>query len=59
MHGFAILFDNFVIFGVSLNSRAVFLIIAVWNWKGHSIRYQNAGNSSPALVLAHGFGANR
>lgn len=31
----------------------------VWNWKGYSIRYQNAGNSGPALVLAHGFGANR
>uniref|UniRef100_A0A2K2BQC3 Uncharacterized protein n=1 Tax=Populus trichocarpa TaxID=3694 RepID=A0A2K2BQC3_POPTR len=45
MHGFAILFDNFV--------------IVVWNWKGYSIRYQNAGNSGPALVLAHGFGANR
>ncbi|KAG5227525.1 hypothetical protein IMY05_016G0003800 [Salix suchowensis] len=26
----------------------------VWNWKGHSIRYQYAGNSGPALVLAHG-----
>lgn len=44
MHCFAIRFDNFVII----------LIIAVWNWKGHSIRYQYAGNSGPALVLAHG-----
>lgn len=31
----------------------------VWNWKGYSTRYQNAGNSGPALVLAHSFGANR
>uniref|UniRef100_A0A6N2MNB8 Uncharacterized protein n=1 Tax=Salix viminalis TaxID=40686 RepID=A0A6N2MNB8_SALVM len=44
MHCFAIRFDNFVII----------LIIAVWNWKDHSIRYQYAGNSGPALVLAHG-----
>ncbi|KAF9688597.1 hypothetical protein SADUNF_Sadunf01G0004800 [Salix dunnii] len=41
MHCFAILFDNFVII----------LIIAVWNWKGHSIRYQYAGNSGPSLVM--------
>ncbi|KAL3609039.1 hypothetical protein D5086_000059 [Populus alba] len=38
---------------------SVFLIIAVWNRKGYSIRYQNAGNSGPALVLAHSFGTNR
>ncbi|MFS7989189.1 putative alpha/Beta hydrolase [Helianthus anomalus] len=31
----------------------------MWNWKGYSIRYQCAGNSGPALVLVHGFGANR
>ncbi|KAJ0686748.1 putative haloacetate dehalogenase [Helianthus annuus] len=30
----------------------------MWNWKGYSIRYQCAGNSGPALVLVHGFGAN-
>ncbi|KAJ0510931.1 putative alpha/beta hydrolase-1 [Helianthus annuus] len=30
----------------------------MWNWKGYSIRYQCAGNSGPALVLIHGFGAN-
>ncbi|XP_076924838.1 pheophytinase, chloroplastic-like [Bidens hawaiensis] len=36
---------------VSLQTR-------MWNWKGYSIRYQYAGNSGPALVLVHGFGAN-
>ncbi|XP_052116731.1 uncharacterized protein LOC107482785 isoform X2 [Arachis duranensis] len=30
-----------------------------WNWRGYSIRYQCAGNDGPALVLVHGFGANR
>ncbi|KAI7728010.1 hypothetical protein M8C21_006077 [Ambrosia artemisiifolia] len=32
--------------------------MSMWNWKGYSIRYQCAGNSGPALVLVHGFGAN-
>ncbi|KAG5250118.1 hypothetical protein OIU78_013037 [Salix suchowensis] len=31
---------------------------SIWSWKGYSIRYQYAGNSGPALVLVHGFGAN-
>ncbi|KAM1752974.1 hypothetical protein ACFX12_005613 [Malus domestica] len=31
---------------------------SIWNWRGYSIRYQHAGNSGPALVLIHGFGAN-
>ncbi|GLU19593.1 hypothetical protein SLE2022_358340 [Rubroshorea leprosula] len=30
----------------------------MWTWKGYSIRYQCSGNSGPALVLVHGFGAN-
>nr|CAD1818477.1 unnamed protein product [Ananas comosus var. bracteatus] len=29
-----------------------------WNWRGYCIRYQSAGESGPALVLVHGFGAN-
>ncbi|XP_058073793.1 uncharacterized protein LOC131222654 isoform X2 [Magnolia sinica] len=29
-----------------------------WDWRGYHIRYQFAGNSGPALVLVHGFGAN-
>ncbi|KAM3384729.1 hypothetical protein ACQJBY_009004 [Aegilops geniculata] len=32
---------------------------STWNWKGYNIRYQCAGTSGPALVLIHGFGANR
>ncbi|WCJ28879.1 alpha/beta-Hydrolases superfamily protein [Euphorbia peplus] len=32
--------------------------ISMWKWKGYSIRYQYSGNSGPALVLVHGFGAN-
>lgn len=32
---------------------------SIWSWKGYSIRYQYAGNRGPALVLVHGFGANR
>ncbi|KAF3444399.1 hypothetical protein FNV43_RR14091 [Rhamnella rubrinervis] len=30
----------------------------LWNWRGYSIRYQYCGNSGPALILIHGFGAN-
>ncbi|KAJ0020892.1 hypothetical protein Pint_31410 [Pistacia integerrima] len=30
-----------------------------WNWRGYSIRYQCSGSNGPALVLVHGFGANR
>ncbi|XP_073004910.1 uncharacterized protein [Typha latifolia] len=30
----------------------------MWNWRNYQIRYQQAGNSGPALVLVHGFGAN-
>ncbi|KAG6530838.1 hypothetical protein ZIOFF_004596 [Zingiber officinale] len=30
-----------------------------WNWRGYRIRYQSSGNTGPALVLIHGFGANR
>lgn len=36
-----------------------FLTCSIWNWKGYSIRYQYSGNNGPALVLVHGFGANR
>ncbi|KAF5725524.1 pheophytinase chloroplastic [Tripterygium wilfordii] len=31
---------------------------SMWSWRGYSIRYQYSGNSGPALVLIHGFGAN-
>lgn len=34
-------------------------VCSTWNWKGYNIRYQCAGTSGPALVLIHGFGANR
>ncbi|XP_021728805.1 uncharacterized protein LOC110695886 isoform X2 [Chenopodium quinoa] len=29
-----------------------------WKWRGYSIRYQRCGDTGPALVLVHGFGAN-
>ncbi|XP_019180000.1 PREDICTED: uncharacterized protein LOC109175200 [Ipomoea nil] len=29
-----------------------------WQWRGYSIYYQYSGNTGPALVLIHGFGAN-
>ncbi|KAF6150193.1 hypothetical protein GIB67_023148 [Kingdonia uniflora] len=32
---------------------------SMWKWQDYSIRYQYSGNSGPALVLVHGFGANR
>lgn len=32
---------------------------STWNWRGYSIRYQCAGTGGTALVLIHGFGANR
>lgn len=31
----------------------------MWKWKDYSIRYQCSGENGPALVLIHGFGANR
>ncbi|GMY16114.1 pheophytinase, chloroplastic [Fagus crenata] len=37
--------------GIEVQSR-------MWNWRGYSIRYQYSGNSGPALILIHGFGAN-
>lgn len=30
----------------------------IWEWEGFNIRYQVAGNTGPALVLIHGFGAS-
>ncbi|KDP42095.1 hypothetical protein JCGZ_01883 [Jatropha curcas] len=54
-------FDNQV--GVEKNAsddraKAPHVQNSTWNWKGYSIRYQYSGNSGPALVLVHGFGAN-
>ncbi|XP_076930005.1 uncharacterized protein LOC143594626 [Bidens hawaiensis] len=43
---------------IESTSPRVTLQTRMWNWKGYSIRYQYAGNSGPALVLVHGFGAN-
>lgn len=40
------------------NSPELGVQSCTWNWRGYSIRYQFAGNSGPALVLVHGFGAN-
>ena len=30
----------------------------IWNWKGHKITYQQAGETGTAVVLVHGFGAS-
>ncbi|MCO5562532.1 hypothetical protein L7F22_016159 [Adiantum nelumboides] len=30
----------------------------VWKWQDYAIRYQVAGDTGPALILIHGFGAN-
>jgi pimeloyl-ACP methyl ester carboxylesterase len=32
--------------------------LQIWTWKGFSIRYQSVGNTGPAVVLIHGFGAS-
>lgn len=29
-----------------------------WNWRGHKIAYQQAGDTGSAVVLVHGFGAS-
>lgn len=29
-----------------------------WNWRGHNITYQQAGDTGAAVVLVHGFGAS-
>lgn len=29
-----------------------------WNWRGHKITYQQAGDTGAAVVLVHGFGAS-
>ncbi|KAF9686507.1 hypothetical protein SADUNF_Sadunf03G0165800 [Salix dunnii] len=42
----------------SSNANETQVQSSIWSWKGYSIRYQYAGNSGPALVLVHGFGAN-
>ncbi|RXH85348.1 hypothetical protein DVH24_042116 [Malus domestica] len=44
----------------SRNTRSTCEVLRfrIWNWRSYSIRYQHAGNSGPALVLIHGFGAN-
>ncbi|KVI00255.1 Alpha/beta hydrolase fold-1 [Cynara cardunculus var. scolymus] len=52
------LIDSSSVEAVESISSKVKVETCVWNWKGYSIRYQYAGNSGPALVLVHGFGAN-
>lgn len=32
--------------------------VKVWQWRGYPIRYQQAGETGPAVVLVHGFGAS-
>lgn len=49
--------DFFCILFLCFNGNT--LCCSMWNWKGYSIRHQYSGNSGPALVLVHGFGANR
>ncbi|PIA59916.1 hypothetical protein AQUCO_00400646v1 [Aquilegia coerulea] len=42
----------------SVQSPEVEVQIGKWKWRDYSIRYQYSGDSGPALVLVHGFGAN-
>ncbi|KAL9235037.1 hypothetical protein vseg_009837 [Gypsophila vaccaria] len=42
----------------SLSSADSLVRSCVWKWRGFSIRYQCCGDTGPALVLIHGFGAN-
>jgi len=30
----------------------------IWHWRGFKITYQSAGETGPAIVLVHGFGAS-
>jgi pimeloyl-ACP methyl ester carboxylesterase len=32
--------------------------VKIWNWRGLPICYQNCGDSGPAVILVHGFGAS-
>lgn len=32
--------------------------VKIWNWRGLPICYQNSGDSGPAVILVHGFGAS-
>ncbi|OVA19586.1 Alpha/beta hydrolase fold-1 [Macleaya cordata] len=44
--------------GSTTNNPEFEVLSCTWNWRDYSIRYQFSGNSGPALVLVHGFGAN-
>ncbi|KAF9595266.1 hypothetical protein IFM89_038269 [Coptis chinensis] len=43
---------------IGSSSSEVEVRIGKWKWRDYSIRYQYSGDSGPALVLVHGFGAN-
>jgi pimeloyl-ACP methyl ester carboxylesterase len=34
------------------------VLTKVWNWKGYEIAYQSCGETGPAVILIHGFGAS-
>ncbi|PIN09808.1 hypothetical protein CDL12_17608 [Handroanthus impetiginosus] len=55
------LVDNFSVDDAEASENATRCEIktSTWKWRGYSIRYQHSGTSGPALVLVHGFGANR
>ncbi|KAK6146284.1 hypothetical protein DH2020_020153 [Rehmannia glutinosa] len=52
--------NNFSVDDAEASENSVLLETktSTWKWRGYSIRYQYSGNSGPALVLVHGFGAN-
>ena len=48
-----------VVWNSSLLIMGVFNVeCRIWKWREYDIRYQCAGDSGPAVVLIHGFGAN-
>ncbi len=42
----------------SISAIDTFTTARTWNWRGFPLTYQNCGETGPAVVLVHGFGAS-